>query len=84
MTKVIPVIITDNSRRGDGRSADSPVRMITQIFTPEGELLMENDPCASIVTQEEARIIRELIYKKLGENPKSKSLWEELCKEIRK
>lgn len=39
------VIITRIGRRGSG-APDSPVRVITQIWTPEGELLGEFDPCS--------------------------------------
>lgn len=43
--KVIPVIKTE-SARGSGKSSEDPVRIVTQYWSLEGELLAENDPIA--------------------------------------
>lgn len=41
--KVIQVIYCTKHRRGDGTSENDPVRIIPEIFTLEGEKIMEND-----------------------------------------
>lgn len=41
--RVIQVIETTLERRGDGK--DTPIRLITQYWTLDGELLAEVDPC---------------------------------------
>lgn len=38
------VIICTKERRGNGK--DDPIRVILQVFTKEGELIAESDPCA--------------------------------------
>lgn len=43
--KVIPVIVTDLATRGAGVEGD-PVRRIRQIWSLDGQLLAEVDPCA--------------------------------------
>jgi hypothetical protein len=42
--KVIQVIETTLLRRGDGTKRN-PVRVITQYWSLDGKLLVENDPC---------------------------------------
>ena len=39
-------IVTTIARRGDGVSTDSPIRVVTQVWTKEGALIAERDPCA--------------------------------------
>jgi hypothetical protein len=46
MVRVVPVIITTTERWGKG-TKESPVRVITQIYTLEGELIAYKDPCHS-------------------------------------
>lgn len=41
--KVIQVIYCTKHRRGDGKSENDPVRIIPEIFSLEGEKIMEND-----------------------------------------
>lgn len=43
--KVIQVIVTTLTRRGTGKDADSPIRIVTQYWSLDGELLAEVDPC---------------------------------------
>jgi len=38
------VIITTTKRRGDGKSNDNPVRVITEVFTKDGRKIAEYDP----------------------------------------
>jgi len=47
--RVLQVIATTLLRRGKGNDEDDPVRIITQYWTPEGELLAEVDPCHHLV-----------------------------------
>jgi hypothetical protein len=82
MTKLIQLIVTDEGRAGDGSSNDSPVRIITRIFTPEGELFMERDPTADVVTPEKKKHMREWLFRRLGESQKTREIWDELCKEM--
>lgn len=42
--RVIQVIETKLLRRGSGESNDDPIRIVTQYWTLEGELLAEVDP----------------------------------------
>lgn len=42
--RVVQVIETTLTRRGDGR--DTVLRVVKQYWSFEGELLAENDPCA--------------------------------------
>lgn len=42
--RVIQVIETRLLRRGDGKDARSPIRIVTQYWTLDGKLLAEVDP----------------------------------------
>jgi hypothetical protein len=42
--RVIEVIETRLLRRGDGRGPETPIRIVTQYWTLDGELLAEVDP----------------------------------------
>lgn len=44
--EVIQVIRTTLTRRGAGKDASDPVRVITQFWSLDGELLAEADPFA--------------------------------------
>lgn len=44
--RVIQVIETTILRKGDGKDERSPVRIVTQYFTLDGNLLAETDPCS--------------------------------------
>ena len=57
--KVISVIETTLQTRGDGKSPTSPIRCITQYWSPEGKLLAEVDPGVNIALTPE---VREQIY----------------------
>jgi hypothetical protein len=72
--KNISLIETTLTRRGEGKSIDSPVRIITQYWTPQGALVIENDPTAISLTPEKRAAIRETIFAKLGENDKTREL----------
>lgn len=50
--KQVTVIETTLLRRGDGKNQDSPIRIITQYWTPNGALLCEHDPAAVVLTPE--------------------------------
>lgn len=47
--RVIQVIETTIERRGAGDHARSPIRIITQYWSLDGNLLAEVDPCAEVV-----------------------------------
>lgn len=42
--RVIQVIVTTLTRRGEGKSLADPMRVITQYWSMDGELLAEVDP----------------------------------------
>ncbi len=42
--RLLPVIETKLLRRGDGSSETDPVRIVTQYWSLDGELLAEHDP----------------------------------------
>jgi hypothetical protein len=44
--EVIQLIKTTLTRRGEGKSMDDPVRVITQYWRMDGTLEFESDPCA--------------------------------------
>lgn len=74
--KTVVLIETTLARRGNGKGPDSPVRVITQYWIPDGELLIEYDPSAIELTPEMRAKMREALYQKLGENIKSMEVWE--------
>jgi hypothetical protein len=41
--KVIQVIYCEKERRGEGKAPYDPIRVIPQVYTLDGELIMEND-----------------------------------------
>jgi hypothetical protein len=43
--KVKQVILCTKGRRGSGKNAVSPVRIITEVFDFDGNLIADNDPC---------------------------------------
>jgi len=43
-TRCIELILTEDTLRGVGIERD-PYRRVTQVFTKDGELLAERDPC---------------------------------------
>lgn len=46
--RVIQVIETTILRRGEGKSASDPVRIIRQYWSLDGVLICEVDPCAKL------------------------------------
>lgn len=42
--RVIQVIETTLTRRGEGKDASDPVRIVTQYWTLDGHLIVEKDP----------------------------------------
>lgn len=55
----VTLIQTSLATRGDGES--TPIRRITQWWTPTGELVAENDPCSVVVTEEQRRELTSII-----------------------
>lgn len=55
----VTLIQTSLATRGDGKS--TPIRRITQWWTPTGELVAENDPCSVVVTEEQRRELTSII-----------------------
>ncbi len=47
MAKIIEVIET-TEKRGTGTKKD-PVRMVYQLWTKEGDLIFERDPCGGLI-----------------------------------
>jgi len=45
--RVIQVIETTITRRGSGKDSSSQIRIITQYWSLDGDLLWEIDPCAT-------------------------------------
>lgn len=64
--KQITVIETTLTRRGAGVSP-SPIRVITQYWKPDGELLAEVDPSAKALTPERMKIFSDRLYARLGQ-----------------
>lgn len=73
--KFIPLIETTLTREGDGKSNDSPIRIITQYWLPTGELKIERDPCAVQLTPELRAKMREVLYSKMGERKEAMDVW---------
>jgi len=74
--KAVQLIETTLTREGDGKSSDSPIRIITQYWLPNGELKIERDPCAVQFTPELRAKMREALYQKIGEQPKAMDIWK--------
>lgn len=70
--KVFYLIETTLTRRGDGKSEASPIRIITQYWTPAGALVVEHDPAAVILTPEKRWLIQQIIFQRFGENDKAR------------
>jgi hypothetical protein len=57
--KRIPVIETTIARKGSGDGRHSPIRILTQYWTDDGQLLASVDPCAATLTPEALQTIKE-------------------------
>lgn len=62
--RITQVIETTITRRGDG--VNTPVRLVTQYWSPEGELLAEKDPCPD--HEQSIKVLTDAIRWALGEN----------------
>lgn len=58
--KVIQVIYCTKHRRGNGKSENDPVRIIPEIFTLEGEKIMEDDS-SKIFTRQDLYVFASLL-----------------------
>jgi hypothetical protein len=56
--QVVQVIYTETERRGAGVPFD-PVRKVKQVFTLDGELLLQANPCANLSLQDVIDGLRE-------------------------
>jgi hypothetical protein len=45
------LIVCSVQRRGSGKDLHSPVRILDQVYTPEGDLVAEHDPCGDITPE---------------------------------
>jgi hypothetical protein len=50
--KIIEVIVTTIARRGSGKSGAEPIRVITQYWDKDGNLLAEVDPYAALAFEQ--------------------------------
>ncbi len=75
--KQVTLIETKLTRRGEG-TQDSPVRVITQYWSQEGDLVIEHDPCSLRLTHERRKAIRAAVIESLGENDKAANLLTKL------
>ena len=66
--KVMQVIYCTKKRRGSGRDETSPVRAVTEIFTPEGELIAEKDPCGGYTREDLINFALDYKSGRLGES----------------
>lgn len=67
--RVIKVIETKIERRGSGEDMSSPIRVITQYWSEDGDLLAEVDPMSRVVpVEEEVRAVREARYQPFQAN----------------
>jgi hypothetical protein len=76
--KTKTLIETTLTRAGDGESRNSPIRIITQYWTPEGEKVIERDPCAVSITPEKLEAIRLCIFSELKSCETPQDLWNKL------
>lgn len=76
---IIEVIQCRLERRGSGKDETSPIRIITQFYTKDGKLLMENDPAATFFTPEKAEFMRErLLGLAAGSDPEYRKRVDEI------
>jgi hypothetical protein len=66
--KVEQVILCSKERRGDGKSYKSPIRIVHQVFSFEGDLIAENDPCEYSIEILASVIDDAINYSKQGMN----------------
>ena len=71
--QVMQVIKTTLTRRGNGQ--DDPIRIITQYWTLEGELLAEVDPITKSTEPLEEPRLAKRTYKKRDRKPKADHPW---------
>ncbi len=76
--KTITLIETTLARAGDGKSNKSPIRIITQYWTPEGKKVIENDPSAAIITPEKWEAMRQCVLEELRACETPQQLWDKL------
>lgn len=69
--KKVTLIETTLTRRGDGEDMSSPVRIITEWWTLNGNKVAERDPAAVQITpeDEEQLVVKLLPLWKLDQNP---------------
>lgn len=48
MTKIIELIYNYSERKGTGKSDEDPIRILTQLITKDGLLVVEYDPFTKI------------------------------------
>ncbi len=66
--KQLTLIETTIARRGEGINNSSPIRVITQYWTPKGDLVFERDPCSLVLTVEKRNKIQEEIFAIVEDN----------------
>ncbi len=71
--KQLTLIETTLTRRGEGNGS-SPIRVITQYWTPKGELVFQRDPCSLVLTVEKRNKIQETIFAIVEENEKAREI----------
>ncbi len=71
--KQLTLIETTIARRGEG-VMPSPVRVITQYWTPKGDLVFERDPCSLVLTVEKRNKIQEEIFAIVEDNEIARKL----------
>lgn len=55
--QVVQVIYTETERRGAGLQFD-PVRKVKQVFTLDGQLMLEHDPYGTLTVKEVMQVLR--------------------------
>ena len=76
--KVISVVESTLAHRGTGRDDSSPIRALTQYWTPEGKMLAEIDPCAEVLTPERKSTLREILYNRFGQTAEVDAVMRDL------
>jgi hypothetical protein len=57
--QVVQVIYTETERRGAGVPFD-PVRVVKQVFTLDGQLLVEHDPYGTLTVREVMHVVKHM------------------------
>jgi hypothetical protein len=76
--RTIVLIETTLAERGSGEGKESPVRILTQYWTPAGVPVAEIDPCAVSVTPEKWEDVWHIICSETPDYPRAATIFNRI------